>query len=117
MLVAVSIPVFTSQLEKSREATDIANMRAAKAAAVTAYLSEDTTLGIGSMQTAAVTVKYDAGAGKLVASTATVTGYGKGTTADGGSAAYDVYSNTTAYTDKVISVTIAQNGDITLAWA
>ena len=37
ILVAVSIPIFTSQLEKSREATDIANMRAAKAAAVAAY--------------------------------------------------------------------------------
>ena len=38
VLVAVSIPIFTSQLEKSREATDTANLRAAKAAAVTAYL-------------------------------------------------------------------------------
>ena len=38
MLVAVSIPIFTSQLEKSREATDLANLRAAKAAAVTAIL-------------------------------------------------------------------------------
>ena len=28
-LVAVSIPVFTSQLEKSREATDLANVRSA----------------------------------------------------------------------------------------
>ena len=38
VLVAVSIPIFTSQLEKSREATDTANLRAAKAAAVSAYL-------------------------------------------------------------------------------
>ena len=39
VLVAVSIPIFTRQLEKSREATDMANIiRAAKAAAVTAYL-------------------------------------------------------------------------------
>ena len=37
VLVAVSIPIFTSQLEKSKEATDIANLRAAKAAAVAAY--------------------------------------------------------------------------------
>ena len=41
VLVAVSIPIFTSQLEKSREATDLANLRAAKAAAVAAYLTED----------------------------------------------------------------------------
>ena len=29
MLVAISIPIFTSQLEKSREATDLANIRSA----------------------------------------------------------------------------------------
>ena len=34
ILVAVSIPIFSSQLEKSREATDIANLRAAKAEAI-----------------------------------------------------------------------------------
>ena len=37
ILVAVSIPIFSSQLEKSREATDLANMRAAKALAVATY--------------------------------------------------------------------------------
>ena len=31
VLVAISIPIFTSQLEKSREATDMANIRAAYA--------------------------------------------------------------------------------------
>ena len=31
VLVAISIPIFTSQLEKSREATDLANVRAAYA--------------------------------------------------------------------------------------
>lgn len=31
MLVAISIPIFTSQLEKSREAVDAANIRAAYA--------------------------------------------------------------------------------------
>lgn len=31
VLVAISIPIFTSQLEKAREATDIANIRAAYA--------------------------------------------------------------------------------------
>ena len=34
ILVAISIPVFTSQLAKARKATNQANMRAAKAAAV-----------------------------------------------------------------------------------
>ena len=42
VLVAVSIPIFTSQLEKSREATDLANIRAAKALAVAAYYDLET---------------------------------------------------------------------------
>lgn len=41
VLVAVSIPVFTSQLEKSREATDLANVRAAYAEVMTAAITED----------------------------------------------------------------------------
>ena len=39
VLVAISIPIFTSQLEKSREATDLANLRAARAEASAAYLT------------------------------------------------------------------------------
>lgn len=39
VLVAVSIPIFTSQLEKSRDAVSIANIRAAYAEAQTAILS------------------------------------------------------------------------------
>ena len=42
MLVAISIPIFTSQLEKSREATDLANLRSAYAEVMTAGLTEDT---------------------------------------------------------------------------
>ena len=41
VLVAISIPIFTSQLNKAREATDIANERAGKAAAVAAYMTAD----------------------------------------------------------------------------
>ena len=39
VLVAIAIPVFTSQLEKSREATDVANVRSAYAQCVTDYLT------------------------------------------------------------------------------
>ena len=42
VLVAVSIPIFTAQLRKAKIATNEANVRAAKAAAVSAYLSSDT---------------------------------------------------------------------------
>ena len=41
VLIAIAIPVFTSQLEKSRDATSVANMRSAYAQAQAAYLVED----------------------------------------------------------------------------
>ena len=41
ILIAVSIPIFTGKLEETRETTDVANMRAAKAAATEAFLSGD----------------------------------------------------------------------------
>ena len=41
VLVAIAIPVFTSQLERAREATDLANMRVAYAEVMTAALEED----------------------------------------------------------------------------
>ena len=39
VLVAIAIPIFTAQLEKSREATDAANIRAAYAEVVAAEVS------------------------------------------------------------------------------
>ena len=46
VLTAIAIPVFNTQLEKSREATDLANVRAAYAEMVTAYLEWDGTSDI-----------------------------------------------------------------------
>ena len=47
MLVAISIPIFTAQLEKSREATDAANIRSAYAevASVALTASKAETVG------------------------------------------------------------------------
>ena len=70
VLVAISIPIFTSQLQKARLATNQANARAAKAAAVAAYLEDDTVTGgtydidagtftSGTPATGTVTVKTD----------------------------------------------------------
>ena len=42
VLVAISIPIFTSQLEKSRDAVSIANLRAAYAEAASDYLTAGT---------------------------------------------------------------------------
>ena len=41
VLVAISIPIFTSQLEKSRDAVTLSNIRAAYAQAQAAYLTGD----------------------------------------------------------------------------
>lgn len=43
VLVAIAIPVFTSQLEKAKEATDAANIRNAYAELMTKVITEDTT--------------------------------------------------------------------------
>ena len=49
VLVAIAIPIFTAQLEKSREATDLANLRSAYAEAAAAALTN--TNGIGTATT------------------------------------------------------------------
>ena len=41
VLVAIAIPVFTTQLEKSREAADLANVRSAYGELVADYLNKD----------------------------------------------------------------------------
>jgi len=114
VLVAVSIPIFTAKLEKSREATDIANMRAAKAAATVELLDKtDTTTVTNNV----ATMNYDASAGKLVASTTAPTAYGKGTVKDGKSAAFGTYDNKSDYTAAYITVTINYEADtVTVAW-
>ncbi len=40
VLVAIAVPIYTVELEKSREAVDLANIRSAYAEAVTKYLSD-----------------------------------------------------------------------------
>ncbi|MCH3961806.1 MAG: type II secretion system GspH family protein [Solobacterium sp.] len=41
VLTAVSIPIFTSQLDKSKIATNMANIKAAQNAAIVDYMSND----------------------------------------------------------------------------
>ena len=119
VLVAISIPIFTSQLEKSREATDVANMRAAKAAAVTAYLSEEAPVWTKDATTGAVsyysgTLYYDATNGVLTATKPT--GYGKGTNTNAGNTELN-YSPGTSVVGQVIQVSIDQtSGNVTLSW-
>lgn len=42
VLVAISIPIFSAQLEKAKEATDMANIRSAYAEVIAAYLGDST---------------------------------------------------------------------------
>lgn len=67
ILVAISVPLFTAQLGKARKATNEANLRAAKVAAVADYMTND--------KGAKVEIKYsyDIAAG-TVTKTETVTG-------------------------------------------
>jgi len=53
VLVAIAIPVFTTQLERSREATDMSNIRAAYAEAMANYLAT----GASSAQSASGTIQ------------------------------------------------------------
>lgn len=75
ILVAVSIPMVGSALEKARVATDQANERAAKGAAMVEYLTEGVTTD--------KTYYYDAEAGTVTSGTGTdapttaPTGYGQ----------------------------------------
>lgn len=74
VLVAVSIPIFTGQLEKARIATDKANVRAAKVAAVAEYLN--------SGATGETVYFYDAADGVVKSSIGGIKGYGKSTSDD-----------------------------------
>lgn len=65
VLVAVSIPIFTSQLKKATKATNEANLRAAKGAAVSTYLSDS--------GTGAAEYNYDVVNGKIKAESVTLT--------------------------------------------
>ena len=53
MLVAISIPIFTNQLEKSKESTDVANIRDYYAEISTALVSGDLDYSTGDTMTLA----------------------------------------------------------------
>lgn len=122
ILVAVSIPIFTSRLEKARESTDVANMRAAKAEAYSAYVGGDFEQGAttpsewGTAVSGVYSAYYDAENGVFVATAAKPDAYGKGTHAEGG-ISYSGYTQDTDYTSAVIKVSVdSSNGEITVEW-
>lgn len=78
VLVAISIPIFTSQLEKARQATDAANARAAYAEASANSLDNDGGAGVstnGFTIKATDTINYKA-SGNPVVGGKTMSSYG-----------------------------------------
>ena len=112
VLVAVSIPIFTSRLEKAREATDVANLRAAYAAGVAEYLGNESAYSTVD----STTLYYNAGAGKLDDSGDACL---KGTGTDGGTSAITIggysYDGSQNVAGKKITVTITKAGVVTIA--
>lgn len=111
VLVAISIPVFSGQLEKSRKAVDLANVRSAKAAAAAEYLTDG--------QDGTRTYYYDAAAGKVTdldTARKSVEGYGKSHSAfdpvrDGASG-----TPNTGKASGIVAVTIRSDGTQSAEW-
>ena len=66
VLVAIAIPIFTTQLEKSREATDAANIRSAYAAVQAAALLQDDSTAFAKNNTADSTFTVSGSEGSYV---------------------------------------------------
>ena len=104
ILVAVSIPTFTAQLDNAKTATDDANLRAAKAVALNNSMLD----GWGDLlkdATGDVTLYYDVDAGEFVAESK------KASDADKG--------QSSTHSSHYLKVVITKDGDIKTAveWA
>lgn len=95
ILVAISFPIFTGKLDESKTNTDKANERAAKAAAVTKYMSDG--------ETGEKTYYYNADKGTLTDTTPT-----------SGSTGYN-YGQSSTHKNKCVKVTI-DGDDVTVTW-
>ena len=126
VLVAVSIPIFTNHLEKSRESTDLANMRAAKAEALSVYINgdrKDDSIAYWDPpygQKGDFVAYYDAKQGLLRGEYGDIMPYGKGTSIIGSEVNTDAVSGYDATYDYskqcIIRVYCNNSGFITLDW-
>lgn len=98
ILVIVSIPMVSSSLDKAKSATDDANERAAKAAAMIEYMLNG---GTGTP-----TYYYDADKGTVVGAKNGITSYGQGTKKNG----------TGEARNGVVKIVIAADGTATVSW-
>ena len=128
VLVAISIPIFNKQVEKSREAHDIYTMRAIAAFAVDAYYSgkvnkeHASDLGLkwwdnGDANRNNAAGVYVPSSGKCVPVRDGVKPYGKGTAMDGGTTFSEgintngAYKSTLDYTKAVCMLSIYPEGN------
>lgn len=109
VLVGVSIPVFNSQLEKSREAVDIVNLRNAYSAGALTYMLEEEVDGEKLKE--GDVVYYDIQNFVLTRSE-NIKGYGKGTANDGGTI-YPGYNASVSVKDDYACVEIKDGNVIT----
>lgn len=93
ILVAVSIPLVSNSLEKARKATDAANERAAKAAALADYMLKG--------KTEKVTYNYHADDGSVEVGGTAPTGYGQ----------------CSVHKGDYITVTIDSDGTVNVEWS
>lgn len=90
ILIAVSIPLVSTSLEKARKATDAANERSAKAAVLIQYIENGK----------AATYYYDAANGVVQENKAGIAKYGKCTKHKGG----------------IVKAEIDDKGEVTITW-
>lgn len=102
ILVAISIPMIGSALDKARLATDAANERSFKAALIASYLLDEAGMATGDKVAADQIYAYDAVNGKVMT----------GTTAKPGSG----YGQSTGKTGNILWGTINKKGEVTMGW-
>ena len=116
ILIAISIPMVGSALEQARDATDEANERAAKAAAVLKYYNIETDMTDPGATGTTGNFRYDAKDGKLVSDTTAVTPYGRCKGVPGTCYTPVGAANPSSNEGKWIEVEISTTGEITMNW-
>lgn len=112
VLVAISIPIFSSQLEKSRVATDRANVRSAKAAAAAEYMSNGESGSVSYVYNDGSVTKIDLTNTMNLDKKVSESGYGKSTKEDTDGS---ITGATGMPKDSVVEVTV-DGSDITARW-
>jgi prepilin-type N-terminal cleavage/methylation domain-containing protein len=109
VLVAISIPIFTAQLRKAKVATDQANARAGKAAAVAA--------GLEAQSETSLTYYYDAKTGVVSTAKDNIKAYGKTSDAKGSDNIEGVTGDTkTDLTEDIVEIVIGTDNTVKVSW-